>query len=84
MLPQYSRLTQEYDLMIFCVKINIKLFYKLVVWFLLVIARQVQSTQSSNFVISLQHFKNEWKDKVGFLHAEKHETILQAEINGAP
>ena len=40
--------------MIFCMKINIKGFYKLV---FLVIARHTQSTQNSKFVISLQYLK---------------------------
>ena len=42
--------------MIFCMKI-IKVFYKLVVSFLLVIASQAQSIQDSKFVISLQYLK---------------------------
>ena len=41
--------------MIFCMKINIKVFYKMVVSFLLIIARHAQSTQNSKFVISVEY-----------------------------
>ena len=58
--------------MIFCLKISsIKDFYKLVVMFLLVIARHIQNTQNGKFVISLQYLKKEGKVKVIFLHADK-------------
>ena len=43
--------------MIFCMKINIKVFYKMVVSFLLIIARHAQSTQNSKFVISVEYLK---------------------------
>ena len=58
--------------MIFCMKINIKVFYKLVVLFLLIIARHAQITQNGKFVISLQYLRNEGRDEVDFLHAGKH------------
>ena len=43
--------------MIFCMKINIKVFYNMVVSFLLIIARHAQSTQNSKFVISAEYLK---------------------------
>ena len=43
--------------MIFCMKININIFYKLVVSVLLVIARHAESTQNK-FAKSLQYLKN--------------------------
>ena len=52
--------------MIFCLKINIKIFYKLAESFLLVMARYAQSTQNSNFVISLQYLIKEGRDEVNF------------------
>ena len=67
---------------IFCMKIHIKVFYKRVVSFLLVLARHVQSTQNSKFVISLQYLekkKKKGRDEVDFLPADKHETILQVD-----
>ena len=65
--------------MIFRVKLNIKVFYKLVVSSLLIIARHAQSTQNNIFVISMQYLKKEDRDKVDFLHADKHQTILQVD-----
>ena len=59
-----------------CMKINIKVFYKLITSFLLVIAKHAQSTQNSKFVISLQYPKKEGRDEVDFLHAD------QARIQG--
>ena len=47
-------------------KINMKVFYKQVVSFLLVIVRYAQSTQNSKFVISLLYLKTEGRDKVYF------------------
>ena len=65
--------------MIFYMKINIKVFFKRVVSILLVITRHAQSTQNSTFVISLQYFKNEGRDEVDFLYADRHQTILQVD-----
>ena len=53
-----------------------KVFYKLTVSFLLAIARYVQGTPNSKFLISLQYLKNEGRDEVDFLHANKHQTFL--------
>ena len=63
--------------MIFCIKIDVKAFYKLTVSYLLVIARYAQSTRNRKFVISLQYLKKEGRKEVGFLHADKHKTFLQ-------
>ena len=52
----------------------------LVVSFLLVIAWRAQSTQNSKFVISLQYLKKEGSDEIDFLHADKHQAILQVDI----
>ena len=56
--------------MIFLHKINIKVFYKLVVTFFLVIARYAWSNQNSKSVISFQYLKKEVRGKVDFLHAD--------------
>ena len=66
--------------MIFCMKINISVFYKLVVLLLLVITKDVQSTQNSKFVKSVQYLKKEGRDEVRFLRADKHQTILQVDV----
>ena len=34
-----------------------------------------QSYQKSNFVMPLQYFKKEVRDKVNFLHADKHQSF---------
>ena len=65
--------------MIFYIKKNIKVFYKLTISFLLVIARYAQSTQNSKFVMSLQYLKKEGRDEVVFMHADKHQTSLQVD-----
>ena len=40
-------------------------------------ARHVQITQNNKFAISLQHVKKKAIDTVDFLHADKHESLLQ-------
>ena len=47
----------------FCMKIN-KVFYLLVVLFLLVIARHAQSTKNSKFVMSIQYLKKKGSMKL--------------------
>ena len=63
---------------IFCMNISTKVFFKLVVSFLLVIVRHAQSTQNRKFAISLQYLKNKGRNEVDVLHADKHEYLLQA------
>ena len=40
-------------------------------------ARDTQITLNNKFAISLQHVKKEVSDAVDFLHADKHESLLQ-------
>ena len=40
-----------------------------------------QSSQNSKFAISFQHLKIEVRDKVDFLHADKHQSFLQVYLN---
>ena len=40
-----------------------------------------KSSQNSNFAMSLQYLKEELKDEVGFLHADKHQSFLQVNLN---
>ena len=40
-------------------------------------ARRAQITQNNKFPISLQYLKKELSDEVDFLHADKHESLLQ-------
>ena len=56
--------------MIFCMKINMKVFYNLVTSFSLVIAQHVRSAQNSKFEIYLQYLKKEERNKVDFSNAD--------------
>ena len=40
-------------------------------------ARHDHNPQNNNFAISLQHLQKEVSDAVDFLHADKHESLLQ-------
>ena len=40
-------------------------------------SRHAQITQNNKFAISLQYLKKEVSDEVDFLHADKHESLLQ-------
>ena len=63
--------------LIFCLQINTKGFFKLLLSFQVCVARHVPITRNNKFVISLQYPKNELSDKVDFLHTDKHESLLQ-------
>ena len=41
------------------------------------VASHAQITQNRKFAISLQYFKKELSDEIDFLHADKHESLLQ-------
>ena len=58
--------------MIFFMSVNIECFYKLIVWFLLIIVMYAKITQNIKFVISLQYLKKEGRDEVDLLHENKH------------
>ena len=62
---------------IFCLQINKKVFCKLIVSIRACVARHAQSTQSNKFAISLQYLKENVKDEVDFLSADKHQRFLQ-------
>ena len=56
---------------LFCLQINTKVFYKVMV-FWMCLTRLAQSTQNNKFVIYLQYLKENKKNKVYFLLANKH------------
>ena len=64
---------------IFGMKINIKVFYKLIPSFLVVVARHDQSTQNNKFAISLQYLKKELRNEDNCLHEDKHQSFLQVD-----
>ena len=44
-------------------------------------ASHVQIAQNKKFTISLQYLKKEVSDEVDFLHADKHESLLQVDTD---
>ena len=58
--------------MILCMKINIKVFYKLIPLLVVAMAKHAKRTK----ITSLQYLKK-GRDKVGFLYADKQQTSLQ-------
>ena len=62
---------------IYDMQISTKSFYKLIVLLWVCIVRQAHDTKNNKFVASLQYFKKEVNDKVDFLHAGKHENVLE-------
>ena len=44
------------------------------------VARHAHITQNNKFAISLLHLKKVVSDAVDFLHADKHESLLQTDI----
>ena len=54
----------------FCLEINTKVFYKMVIT-LNLISQTAQSTKNNPFTISLQYLKENMKDEVDFLPADK-------------
>ena len=63
--------------LIFCLLKNIEGFFKLILYFQVCLAGHVLITSNNKFSISLQHFKKEVSDEVDFLHADKHDSLLQ-------
>ena len=60
---------------VFCMQINIEVFYKVILSFWMSVTRHVQSTQIS--FISLQYLHKSMGDEVDFLPADKHKSFLQ-------
>ena len=61
----------------FCLQINTKVFYKVIVQFWVCVIRLVVSTQNNKFAISSQHLKENRKNEVDFLIADKHQKLIQ-------
>ena len=67
--------------MIFCLQINTKVFYKLIVSLWLCVARHAQSTLNIKFSISLQYLEREVRNGVHFLHADKHQSFYNLALS---
>ena len=65
--------------LIFRLQINIKVFYKMTVSSWVCIARHAQSTQNNWFTISLQYVKENVKDEVDILPADKRRRFLETD-----
>ena len=57
-----------------------KIFYKVIVLLWVRVARHAQSNQNNKFAISLQYHKQNVKDEVDFLSADKPQRFLQSDI----
>ena len=75
-LCNISRKAREMKSM-FCLQVNTKVFYKLIVSLWVCIVRHVQSTQNNKFTISLQYLKEIIKDEVDFLSADKRQRFFK-------
>ena len=54
-------------------------YLKLVLTFLMDVARYVKSTQNNKYVVSLQYLKRELSYEVDVLHVDKPESLLQVD-----
>ena len=63
--------------LICCMHISMKVSRKLILWFLMGMIELSQSSQNSKFALSSQYRKKEVRDKVDFLHADKHQDFSQ-------
>ena len=57
-------------------KINIKVFYKLIPPFSVTMARHAHITQNNKFAVNSQYLQIKGRDEVLFLRAGKHQTFL--------
>ena len=63
--------------LIFCSQVSTKVFYKLIVSLWVCVAMHAQSTQNNKFTISLQYLKENMKEEVDFLPADKRQRFFQ-------
>ena len=63
----------------FCLQINTKVFYKMILSFWVCATKVIQSTQDNKLSISSQYLKENWKNEVYFLLVDKHQIFLQTD-----
>ena len=63
----------------YCLQMSTKVFYKVIVFLWVSVARNAQSTQNNRFTISLQYVKENVKDEVDFLSADKRRRFLKSD-----
>ena len=59
---------------------GIKVSYKVILLLLMGMIKHSQSTQSNNFAISLQYFKKEVRNRIHYLHADKHQSFYKLSL----
>ena len=64
-----------YEVNFFCLQINAKVFYKMILSLWVCIVWHAQSTQNIKFALSLQYLKEKIKDEGNFL--DKRQRFLQ-------
>ena len=62
--------------LIFCLEINTKIFYELMVSRWVYAAFHSQSTQNSKFAMSLQYLKENVKNEIDFLPGGTHQSFF--------
>ena len=67
--------------LIFCIQTSMKVSYKLILWFLMGMVKHSQSYQNSKFAMFLQYLKEDVRDEVDFLDADKHQSFLQVDFD---
>ena len=75
-MPKVSKITSLQYLYNTCQQMNVKSFFKLILSFLVCVARHAQITQNNKFAISLHYLRKERNDEVDFLHADNYESFL--------
>ena len=61
--------------------LDMKVSYKMILSLLMGMIKHSQSTQSNKFAISLQNLKNEVRNGVHFLHADKHQSFYKLALS---
>ena len=61
--------------------LGIKVSYKVILSLLISMIKHSQSIQSNKFARSLQYLKNEARDGVHFLHADKHQSFYKLALS---
>ena len=67
------------DQVVFCLQINTKAFFKMIVSLWVCVVRHVQSIEKNKFTISLEYLKQNVKDEFDFLPAHKCQRFLQSD-----
>ena len=67
------------DQVVFCLQINTKAFFKMIVSLWVCVVRHAQSIGKTKITISLEYLNENVKDEVDFLPAHKCQRFLQSD-----